>query len=855
MNNYLISKPSTFLDAIGLQRLHDAQDKYANNDIQTQAELYQLYTMVHRSHWERLGKAICGNWTLVKEEPFIAEKHNAAVNAINMDLNVLYTEYPKILGTLKDNFNYNNIANECLKNRITVANNSISSIPAPATIKTQTHNASVVIVDPLNDKSKIDINSTTADVSGGIASLSMQATPFDLTDLAKATIVNPTRFMIGSFYHSGGDSNSLIAGIEGLTDYAEVMGLTGIESNGFPGSTHEGTVAYGVSTDSNGNSGMATYIEPISGSDIHTNIGSVIDSNANTWYECEICNVEEEVLRTLDQYGWNFAKPYDYIRWATGPKTGETLKLAVHIKLKKEVPINQIAVRLHNTKPKPANLDAVMCKSSSTQWALIDYNSTSGSSEDTTTNLPSGLINTTSTGTIETTSTSSSPGLTEGVGAMKSSKAISSSPGTGSPSGHYDTTSNWPSSTHDYSGTSTTGSPTVTDGTNTTGGTHTPDSNTTEIDETVADSYYKPYTSQSFAATGKIPSWVQSKLTLSNQAVSVDNENDVTSYAYKFDNTYINELMIVLSQTQSYECSIIHRYYMHTWTEQTTTQDSHTTGGPNALGTGDDPQTTSTVTTTQENKSKRESGDGIPLGIIFNGQTGGSNATQGTDSLGTIGSAISSVGMGLGMLGIGGLACPILLGVGAIVSLFAGTPDSSSTTTSTGTINDQHVTGLELVGPPNFDAWRYAIGIADVSLYSNNYATSATVVSNTFSVPFDIKQVSISVTQLVPRTYPTGNWFMHYISIDGGTTYLPITPKNYPPNNADSPTIYLVNPTTTSNRQPYGAKTITTNTDSKSTTTVQSIKYKCVISRPAEVPYHTPALDNYSIHVSGVYTI
>ena len=826
-----------------------------------------MYAEAYARHWTYLGKAICNDWTDVYNEPFVAEKHNNAVNSIDMDMQVLYTEYPKLLDILSTDYNINSISNECLSNTVSSISNTIDAIPTPAT-PTQMGHTHLVITDPLKDNSMLDPSSTSATVGDGEATLDLTGQPFDLTSTAKAYVINPMRFYKKSDTNSAYPATApvVISDIQGISSQTEILqALTGIESNGFPGSTHEGRITMGTATDTTGNTSNTQVIEPVSGQDIHNDINSILDGKPTSWYEYELVNVQKKYLSQSpevpygDPHGYTYAKPYTYIRWAIGKEgnnnDGETLKLAINIKLDKQVPVNQISVKLQNISgynSQSVGLDGVYCKSvDSSKWTLIDHDSKTGV-------LPTSTIGTTtpttenpvvtpttnpvvgrprkpdltasnSRGSTTTTTTSTTTG--GGILGGNTTTTTSSTTTSGTPTNVYGGTgiTNEPGQSP-YVNESTEGG---TGGSGELVGSVTVMPPIAQVGDDVSDPTFASYYSNVTSDVDLSSLNGATQLDISSQAVSTDESNNETIHNYKFANSWVSELLILLSQKQSYECDIIHKYYERVWNVQTV---SSTTSGGGLLG-GDQH-------TTQYSSNQayvfREEGEGIAANILYAGVQQASNSiSQGT--LGTIGRAMTTVGSAMSFLSLGGSVAPILLGVGAILSLFSST---TSTSESTNITSDQHISGVELI-----PGWRYAIGINDVSIYSNNYATSSDIISKTFDVPFKVKQVQVSVSQLTPRSYPSGEWFKHFISIDGGSSWIAINPKNYPPTNSTYPSTILVNPDTSSTRQIYGSKSITT--DKPATT----VKYKCTISRPDNIPYQTPTLLNYSIYVEGTYSL
>jgi len=807
MNNYLIHVPLTYIDNIANARLKLINKRY-NIDIKNEATLLQVLIEQHNRHWNNIGKPLVLEMADIKNEPFVAEYHNLAVDLIDNDISILFDEYPQLLSTIAANYNYNSVSNDVLRYHIDNITIDANNYDIKESAVVASGNYSVIITDELNNTTNIDDNYTSADITNGYATLPVSDSPYDISGNAKVYLVNATRFM--------NDDGSLRQGIPGLTEQVITVDIPGVESNGFPGSIHEGRSTYGITNDATGDTSMQEIIEPIDGQDIHIDMNAVIDGNPDTWYATELCNVTPEMLE-IDQYGYNFAKPNDDIRWAIGSRDGETLKLALLLHLEEEVPANKVVVSVHDTKPASASIDVVMVRSDGGDWKVAHRNEIVPTNDtdqynDTNTAEPAGNSN-------DDINRQVMQALPVSVQAM-----ILNNPAAlqlpqikdvvSSVCEQYGITYEEFSIPADYS-------VTYFGFTYTSGGGYTPStygvSNNSDV--TTQQGYYDIDTHDS---------------SVSAEYIDIDTTRNVTpdntKLSITFDNSNrIKELIVLLKQTRSYNCKIIHRYYEHIYVTRTTETTSESGGVFKH-------HTTQHTEVTMQKTVERVEGQNLPASAMFAGIGGNSEAHQGAGA--TIGNVLTTVGSTMAMAGIGGVAAPIVAGLGMIIGgLWGGT---ETTSTNTDVIQDEYITGLELM-----DGWKYIIGVNDISLYGTSYKQSADIVSNNYVLPFEIRSVSLNVSQVVPRSYPAGEWIKHYISIDNGRSWNRIIPSNYPVSSSEYPRVYLIN-----------AEDTATSVLTQLITTadpVHTVRYKCVLTRPAEYPHnlYSPILYSYSLHVSG----
>lgn len=153
---------------------------------------------------------------------------------------------------------------------------------------------------------------------------------------------------------------------------------------------------------------------------------------------------------------------------------------------------------------------------------------------------------------------------------------------------------------------------------------------------------------------------------------------------------------------------------------------------------------------------------------------------------------------------------------------------------------------------PQFDVYRYAIGIKDISLCQFKYEQISEVVSKTWSSPKEISKVTLYVDQFIPSEFPSGpSYIEYYVKPDiEEVEWIRINALGLPTVfNSDGtivPRIISFNserPVTSMLEEAYINTTVP----------VKGIKFKAVLSRPTELDSgvsavsYTPILKSYKL--------
>ncbi len=141
-----------------------------------------------------------------------------------------------------------------------------------------------------------------------------------------------------------------------------------------------------------------------------------------------------------------------------------------------------------------------------------------------------------------------------------------------------------------------------------------------------------------------------------------------------------------------------------------------------------------------------------------------------------------------------------------------------------------------------FTGERWAIGVRDISVFSNRYHTSGVFVSNKFNVPGIVDRVSLSADVIIPSDWDQSTpWIEFYVSPNNGKNWYQIS--RVQDDFLDIPEIIAFNdPTPLELREP-GVKYYDVNEK------VDSLRLKVKLSRPEGDPYATPILKPYTLKV------
>jgi hypothetical protein len=196
----------------------------------------------------------------------------------------------------------------------------------------------------------------------------------------------------------------------------------------------------------------------------------------------------------------------------------------------------------------------------------------------------------------------------------------------------------------------------------------------------------------------------------------------------------------------------------------------------------------------------------------------------------------------------------ILESAGTVLSTITGISSYLPGTGGSGNqLNSSSSSSSQLIGPlvEAFPGWRYAISLSDIAFGGISYATSGVFTSVNFTVPIDIKLVSLNVTELIPETTTTvsGNWITYSFSLDGGSTWTQISPQSH--YSSSTPRTFLVNPSTTSTLTAQNAGTVTTSGYNAVSAPAQQICLQATFAQLGAETSVTPRLQAYSLILEG----
>lgn len=197
----------------------------------------------------------------------------------------------------------------------------------------------------------------------------------------------------------------------------------------------------------------------------------------------------------------------------------------------------------------------------------------------------------------------------------------------------------------------------------------------------------------------------------------------------------------------------------------------------------------------------------------------------------------------LGLAATGGL-------VGLAIGLFAGFV--------TGTLfgSKEEVKNVQQV-ERNIDAyedgWRWVIGIREVSVQSNKYASSGTLVTSNRILTKPARDISLSVSEFIPEEFYKNNiktkneWIKYYISVDNGSSWHRISPVEHSPVGFEGEVfpnkIISVAPDLTEEGMSVGKTYLSSEGE------IRFIKLMVEFNRPEEFEDMTPILYDYEIRV------
>lgn len=141
-----------------------------------------------------------------------------------------------------------------------------------------------------------------------------------------------------------------------------------------------------------------------------------------------------------------------------------------------------------------------------------------------------------------------------------------------------------------------------------------------------------------------------------------------------------------------------------------------------------------------------------------------------------------------------------------------------------------------------FTGKRWAIGLRDVTVLNNTYLETGSFVSRKFEIPGIIDRVALDADIEIPNDYdPTENWIKFYVTPNNGTDWFEIA--RIQDDFLDIPEIIAFNdPTPVELREP-GISYVDV------AGTVNSLRLKVEMTRPADKEYSTPILKPYTLKV------
>ena len=178
-----------------------------------------------------------------------------------------------------------------------------------------------------------------------------------------------------------------------------------------------------------------------------------------------------------------------------------------------------------------------------------------------------------------------------------------------------------------------------------------------------------------------------------------------------------------------------------------------------------------------------------------------------------------------------------------------GTALTNPTDTVLDTVQDS---SKGVIGPliEAFEGWRYAIAVSSIDFCNVSYKQTGTLVTQNLLVPIDIKTVVLKTTELLPITNESVTWFKYEISLDGGTTYYPISPRSHYLDK--TPRRYLVNPSVGTLVTSAASQSITTKNYDPVQNPVSAIKLRVTFNGPKSDTTLTPRLQGYKLVLEGI---
>jgi len=142
-------------------------------------------------------------------------------------------------------------------------------------------------------------------------------------------------------------------------------------------------------------------------------------------------------------------------------------------------------------------------------------------------------------------------------------------------------------------------------------------------------------------------------------------------------------------------------------------------------------------------------------------------------------------------------------------------------------------------------AQRYCVGIRDITPASYKFAATSSYISKPFVSAYPMETIRLLSRDQVPEEFTGSNWLRYFISVDYGSTWLPISPSGREiPGTKQT---YVINSGTPSELRRSEIGYIETKTP------VTSVRVKIDLARPTniqDVEYHSPIVYEYTLVVS-----
>lgn len=710
----LISRPGSLLsyqaNAYFAQLLTDLQSP----KIQSKLDLLSAVSNIFNRFYANLGQPLVSPMAFYGIP--IAEDWNQYQTLLSADLGILYRQTNDINQVVVNQAAFESVELSLLKEAINTLSNRVSSFKPTRATRSGLQNWN--IGDNFFDYSRVDLSNSTVIIRDQAAQLQ----PTEMVDYSnEATVYIDDEFV-----------NTALFNNPNATDIG-----TGA-SNGFIGNLHEVKVtdAPGTSSITDGITqavGLSitpgTSVSFVGDSDLHADIAAVTDTNPNTWFEYEVCNISD-VLKYNPCLNYGFKIEV--------PQTGSNSPLSIPWFKFHDSQIESNAPSFFPAPPGTTSIHPTALEAD----ALGNYTSASQSAS----------INAFSTSSLNFAASAGSIGISES-GAPSSGgvlrlvlSSVFANP-----------------------------------------------QRLTEISiipNVIANKAPTVKSVQVRADNSTI--WLNAVPLRESQSAMLSNTqplNVETSAisTWTFPATVVKYVRIVIEQDQPYAAKIGH----FVWIEQT----SNDNGIINSLlgGIAFDPTS----------QYERIDGPEPSLAKILKGQTSVTETIEGIESY---------------------------------------TSNVSSYSTAD---------GKTAIGPlvEVFDGWRYAIAIKYISFSSITYQPTGVLITKDFSVPVDIKTISLDVSELIPEAQMTDEWIKYELSLDGGESWHPIAPKSH--YTSTSPRTYNVNPASGPALISTSPNTLTTSKYDPHTNPATSVRLRASFNRPSSDPTATPRLLNYSINIEG----